>query len=163
MGSDKPAFLAGDLLAGKASLAQKRRALAALAESPDEASASALVDAARDAQLQELSEALLEGYPDSVMVPFVARRLRTETDKNAISVLQSLDARLARSGSGAGARLGPPSLGEPGHYRRGRALVLRVGRVFLGRQRLREARRPYEESRKRDRARRAPVQQRGRA
>ena len=96
MGSDKPASLAGDLITGKASLAQKRRALAAMAESPDEASASALVDASRDAQLQELAEALLEGYPASVMVPLVARRLRAETDKNAISVLEALDARLAR-------------------------------------------------------------------
>lgn len=96
MGSDKPASLAGDIISGKASLTQKRRTLAALSESPDEASASTLVDAARDPQLQELAEALLEGYPDSVMVSFVARRLRTETDKNAISVLQSLDARLAQ-------------------------------------------------------------------
>jgi HEAT repeat protein len=95
MGSDKGASLAGDLLAGKASLAVKRRAMSALAESPDGASAAALLDAARDAQLQDLAEALLEGYPSSFMAPLVSRRLKSETDKNVISVLQSLDARFS--------------------------------------------------------------------
>jgi HEAT repeat protein len=96
MGSDKPASLAGDLFAGKASLALKRRALYALAESPAESSASAILDASRDAQLQDFAEALLEGYPASLMAPLVARRLKTETDKNAIAVLQTLDTRFAQ-------------------------------------------------------------------
>ncbi len=97
MGSDRGAALAADLIAGKAaSLAQKRRILAALAESPDEASASALLDASRDAHLQDFAEALLEGYPASFMAPLVARRLRTETSKEAISVLETLDARLSQ-------------------------------------------------------------------
>jgi HEAT repeat protein len=95
MGSDKGPSLAGELLAGKASLALKRRALNALAESPDEESAAALLDASRDAQVQDLAEALLEGYPSSFMAPLVSRRLKAETDKNVISVLQSLDARLS--------------------------------------------------------------------
>lgn len=95
MGSDKPASLAGDLLSGKASLDQKRRAMSALAQSPDEASAQALLDAAKDAQAAELAQALLEGYPSSIMGPLVARRLRTETDKSVISVLEALSARLA--------------------------------------------------------------------
>ena len=43
-----------------------------------------------------INEALLEGYPASFMALLVARRLRAETDKNAISVLQTLDARLAQ-------------------------------------------------------------------
>jgi hypothetical protein len=96
MGSAKGAGLAGDFLAGKASVAQKRRALAALAETPSEASAAVLLDASKDAQLQDLAEALLEGYPSSFMASLVARRLRTETDKNAVSVLESLDARFSQ-------------------------------------------------------------------
>lgn len=96
MGSDKPAALAGDLIAGKASLALKRRALYAVAESPDETSASLLLDASRDAQLQDFAEALLEGYPASFMSALVERRLRTETDKNGISVLEALDARFSQ-------------------------------------------------------------------
>jgi len=96
MGSSKPASLAGELLAGKAPAALKRRAMGALSQSPDEASASVLVDASRDAQLADYAEALLEGYPASLMASFVARRLRTETDKNAISALESLDARFAQ-------------------------------------------------------------------
>jgi HEAT repeat protein len=96
MGSDKCAPLAGELLAGKAPLALKRRAMSALAESPDEASASVLLDASRDAQLQDLAEAMLEGYPASFMAPLVSRRLKTEADKGVISVLDSLDARLSQ-------------------------------------------------------------------
>lgn len=96
MGSDRGPSLAGDLIAGKASPALKRRALAALAESPDEDSASLILDASRDGQLQDFAEALLEGYPASFMAPLVTRRLRTETDKQALSVLQALDARLTQ-------------------------------------------------------------------
>jgi hypothetical protein len=67
-----------------------------LAESPDEASASALLDSARDPQLQEFASALLEGYPASFMAGLVARRLRAETDKGVITVLKGLDARLTQ-------------------------------------------------------------------
>jgi HEAT repeat protein len=96
MGSDRGSGLAGDLIAGDAPLPLKRRVLSALAQSPDEASASALLDAARVSGLQDLAEALLEGYPSSFMASLVSRRLRTETDKEAISVLESLDARLSQ-------------------------------------------------------------------
>jgi HEAT repeat protein len=96
MGSGKGAALAGELLAGKAPLALKRRAMSALSESPDEASAAALLDAARNDKLQDLAEAILEGYPASLMATLVPRRLKAETDKNVISVLQSLDARLSQ-------------------------------------------------------------------
>jgi HEAT repeat protein len=96
MGSDKCPSLAGELLAGKSSLAQKRRVMSALAASPDEASAQAILDAARNAQLQDLSEAMLEGYPASFMASLVSRRLKTETDKSVISVLESLDARFSQ-------------------------------------------------------------------
>jgi HEAT repeat protein len=96
MGSDKPSSLAGDLLAGKASVALKRRAMNAISQSADQASASTLVDASRDAQLADYAEALLEGYPASFMPSFVSQRLRTETDKNAVSVLQSLDSHFSQ-------------------------------------------------------------------
>ncbi len=96
MGSDRGPGLAGDLIAGKASVTLKRRVLAALAESPDEDSATALLDASRDGQLQDFAEALLEGYPASFMAGLVTRRLRTETDKQGLSVLQALDARLSQ-------------------------------------------------------------------
>ena len=96
MGSDRPGSLAADLVAGKAPLALKRRLLSALAESPDEASATALLDSARDPQLQEFASALLEGYPASFMAALVARRLRAETDKGVITVLKGLDARLSQ-------------------------------------------------------------------
>jgi len=95
-GSDKCPSLAGDLLAGKASIAIKRRAMSALAASPDEASANALLDAAKSPQLQDLAEAMLEGYPASFMASLVSRRLKTESDKGVISVLESLDARFAQ-------------------------------------------------------------------
>jgi HEAT repeat protein len=96
MGADAGAGLAGDLIASKAPLDLKRRVLSALAQSPDEASAAVLIDASRESELQAFAEALLEGYPSSFMASLVARRLRSETDKEAISVLQSLDARLSQ-------------------------------------------------------------------
>ena len=96
MGSDRGSALAADLIAGKASLALKRRVLAALAQSPDEASATALMDASRDPQLQDFAQAILEGYPPSFMASLVTRRLRTETDKQALSVLAALDGRLSQ-------------------------------------------------------------------
>jgi hypothetical protein len=96
MGTDVGAGLAGDLIASKAPLELKRRVLSALAQSPDEASAAVLIDASRESELQAFAEALLEGYPSSFMASLVARRLRSETDKEAISVLQSLDARLSQ-------------------------------------------------------------------
>jgi HEAT repeat protein len=95
-GSDKGASLAGDLLGGKASTALKRRAMTALSESPDEASAAALLDAARDPKLQDLAAAMLEGYPASFMTGLVSRRLKAETNKSVVSVLESLDARFAQ-------------------------------------------------------------------
>jgi HEAT repeat protein len=95
MGSDKAPGLAGEFLSGKANLAQKRRAMGAVSQSASEEAASALVDASRDAKLSDFAEALLEGYPSSLMSSFVQRRLRTETDKNAISVLEGLDSHFA--------------------------------------------------------------------
>jgi FOG: HEAT repeat len=95
-GSDKVPALAGDLVAGGADLAHKRRAMSALAQSTSEAAAAALVDASKDAKLADFAEALLEGYPDSLMSSFVPRRLRTETDKNAISVLEALESHFSQ-------------------------------------------------------------------
>lgn len=96
MGSDRAADLAGELLSGKASLALKRRAMGAVSQSATEGAASVLVDASRDPKLADYAAALLEGYPSTLMSSFVPRRLRTETDKGAISVLEGLQARLAQ-------------------------------------------------------------------
>jgi HEAT repeat protein len=108
MGSNKPSGLAGDFLSAGATAggsaasvayapttAQKRRVISALAQSPDEASANAVLDASRDKQISDFAEAILEGYPSSVMQSLVARRLRTETDKEVLSVLASLDTRFS--------------------------------------------------------------------
>jgi HEAT repeat protein len=101
MGSDRPASLAGPFLApavgssGAATLVQKRRVVTALSEHPDEASATAILDAARDKQVTDFAEAVLEGYPASFMASLVERRLRTETDKNVISALNILTQRFS--------------------------------------------------------------------
>jgi hypothetical protein len=92
MGSDKPAALAGDFLAasGTASLAQKRRVITALSQAPDEASAQLILDACRDPKAAEFAQAVLEGYPASLMSGLVSRRTRTESDKNVLAVLNAL-------------------------------------------------------------------------
>ncbi len=96
MGSDKSAGLAGDFLSGNAPPALKRRVINALSENPDEASAIVILDAARDPGLQEFSTAVLEGFPASFMASLVERRLRTESDKGLVGVLNSLQLRFAR-------------------------------------------------------------------
>ncbi len=97
MGSQKPASLAGDFLAapgsGGASLAQKRRVLTALSEAPTEDSAQAILDACKDPKVLEFAQAVLEGYPASLMTGLVSRRTRTESDKNVLSVLTALSQR----------------------------------------------------------------------
>ena len=95
MGSARPAALAGDFLAGNATVNQKRRAITALSESASEESANVVLDAARDARVADFAEAVLEGYPASLMTSLVERRLRTETDKNVISVLNTLSSRFS--------------------------------------------------------------------
>ena len=89
-GSDKPSGLAEDFLGSSATISQKRRAIAALAESPDEASAAVILDACRNAEVRDFAEAVLEGYPVSFMPALVERRQRTETDKGVSSVLSAL-------------------------------------------------------------------------
>jgi HEAT repeat protein len=96
MGSDRPAGLAGDFLSGSATLAMKRRVISALAQGPDEASATVVLDACRDKQVQEYAGAVLEGYPASFMPSLIERRMRTETDKGVLAVLASLDARFSQ-------------------------------------------------------------------
>jgi hypothetical protein len=49
-----------------------------------------MLDAAKDPKIQDFVEAMLEGFPSSIMTPLVARRLRSETNKEIISVLDSL-------------------------------------------------------------------------
>jgi len=99
MGSARPSSLAGDFLASSGSaapsLAQKRRVITALSEHPDEESAMVILDAAKDAQVSDFAEAILEGYPASFMSGLVERRLRTEADKNVVAVLNALRQGLA--------------------------------------------------------------------
>ena len=90
-GSSKSASLAGDFLGSAASLSLKRRAVSALSENPDEASAQVILDACKAAELGDFAEAVLEGYPESIMTSLVARRTRTETDKNILAVLSALE------------------------------------------------------------------------
>ena len=52
----------------------------------------AILDAARDAQVTDYAESVLEGFPASLMSGIVSRRQRTETDKNVVSALSSLAA-----------------------------------------------------------------------
>lgn len=92
-GSDKPASLAGDFLSSSAPLALKRRAVTALSEDPSEASAAVILDACKLLELGDFAEAVLEGYPSALMSSVVARRTRSESDKNVLAVLQALEAK----------------------------------------------------------------------
>ncbi len=93
MGSERTAALGADFIAGEASVSLKRRVLAALSETPGTASAEVLLDACRTAGLSDYAEGLLEGYPASFMGSLISRRMRSESDKNVISVLEALETR----------------------------------------------------------------------
>jgi HEAT repeat protein len=95
MGSDKASDLGADLLAGTLNLQQKRRVVFALSEQPSEASASAMLDAAKDPALADFVEGSLEGFPKSLITPIVGRRLKLEADKNILAVLSALDSRFS--------------------------------------------------------------------
>jgi HEAT repeat protein len=84
--------LASAFTSSPASAALKRRVVYALSQNPTEASAGAILDAAKDAQVMEYAASVLEGFPSPLLKTIVSRRLRTESDKNVISVLQSLEA-----------------------------------------------------------------------
>jgi len=92
MGYSAVPSLAAVITASPASASLKRRLIYALSQNPSEASAGAVLDAAKDAQVMEYAASVLEGFPSSLLKSVVSRRLRTETDKNVISVLQSLEA-----------------------------------------------------------------------
>ncbi len=95
LGSDRPASLGAEFLSGEAPAALKRRVIQAVSQAPSEASAAAILDAARDPAMADFAAAVLEGFPAPLISSIVARRLRTETDKGVLSVLASLDARFA--------------------------------------------------------------------
>jgi len=94
MGSQSAASLGAEFLASPAPIALKRRVIYALSQDPGEASAAAILDAAKDPQAMDYAASVLEGFPSSLMSGVVARRLRTETDKNVISVLTALQSQL---------------------------------------------------------------------
>lgn len=84
--------LASQFLGSAAPAALKRRVIYALSQDPTEAAAAAVLEAAKDQQVMEYAVSALEGFPASMLASFVTRRLRTETDKNVISALESLAA-----------------------------------------------------------------------
>ncbi len=96
LGSERAVSLAADILAasdaGAPSLALKRRLISALAQGPGEESAALILDAARDPLASDYIAAVLEAFPRRLIGSIVSRRLRTESDKNILSVLNSLDA-----------------------------------------------------------------------
>ena len=92
MGSAAAPGLASEFLGSAAPAALKKRVVYALSQDPTEASAAAVLEAAKDPQVMEYAASVLEGFPSSMLSSFVARKLRTETDKNVISALESLAA-----------------------------------------------------------------------
>ncbi len=91
LGSDKPPALSLELLGGSLPLSLKRRIIVSLSENPTEAAAMAILDGAKDADAAEFITAVLEGFPKKLIASVVSRRLRTESDKNVLAVLTSLD------------------------------------------------------------------------
>jgi HEAT repeat protein len=90
MGSGRATDLAPDMLGSSVPISLKRRVLYAVSKTPTEASALVMLDAAKDTKIQDFVEAMLEGFPSSIMTPLVARRLRSESNKDIVSVLDSL-------------------------------------------------------------------------
>ena len=92
LGSEKVLEISSEFLSGEPSLGLKRRVIASVAQSPSEQSAALILDGAKDVAAGDYITAVLESYPRKLISSIVARRLRTETDKNILSVLNSLDA-----------------------------------------------------------------------
>jgi HEAT repeat protein len=90
-GSAKAVSLAQDFLSADPPLSLKKRVIAALAQSPSEESAAVILDAAKDPAAGDYVVGALEGFPRALMSSIVPRRQRTETDKNVLSVLASLE------------------------------------------------------------------------
>ncbi len=91
LGSAKVSDLSGELLGSNLLLSLKRRVIQALSENPTEQSAAVILDGAKDAEAGEFITAVLEGFPKQLITSVVQRRLRTESDKNILAVLNSLD------------------------------------------------------------------------
>lgn len=89
-GSAKAVDLSQDFLSGAVDPSLKRRVVSALAQNPAEASASAILDAAKDQAMGDFVVGVMEGFPRRVLASVLSRRQRTETDKNVLSVLASL-------------------------------------------------------------------------
>ena len=95
LGAADASELAGELVRGALALPLKRRVMQAVSQNPDEIAAALILDAAADPKLADFVSSLLEGFPPRVIRSVVSRRLRTETEPNILSVLNSLDGVLA--------------------------------------------------------------------
>ncbi len=91
LGSSRAIGLAAEFLSAPQNLALKRRVISAVAQSPGEASAALILDAAKDADAGDFIAAVLEGFPAKLMASVIARRIQSESDKNIMSVLVSLE------------------------------------------------------------------------
>ncbi|MGO8692685.1 MAG: HEAT repeat domain-containing protein [Rectinemataceae bacterium] len=95
MGSARSVDEGAELLTEQLSADQRCRVVLALSETPNEASAGAILDASKDPAVADYAEAVLEGFPRAVIQPIVARRLKLEADKGVLAVLGSLDIRFS--------------------------------------------------------------------
>jgi HEAT repeat protein len=95
MGAARSVDEGAELLTQQLSTDQRRRIVLALSETPNDASAKAILEAAKDPGAAGYAEAVLEGFPRAVIQPLVARRLKLESDKGVLAVLGDLDARFS--------------------------------------------------------------------
>jgi HEAT repeat protein len=95
MGAARSVDEGAELLTQQLSTDQRRRIVLALSETPNDASAKAILEAAKDPGAAGYAEAVLEGFPRAVIRPLVARRLKLEADKGVLAVLGDLDARFS--------------------------------------------------------------------
>ncbi|HUW39363.1 MAG TPA: HEAT repeat domain-containing protein [Rectinemataceae bacterium] len=95
MGAARSVDEGAELLTQQLSTDQRRRLVLALSETPNEASANAILDASKDPAVADYAEAVLEGFPRAVIQPIVSRRLKLEADKGVLAVLGDLNSRFS--------------------------------------------------------------------
>lgn len=91
IGSVRASSLAGEFLSGSVSLALKKRVISALAQAPNEVTALIILDSAKETEAGDFITSVLEGYPSKLMSSIILRRKQTESDKNILSVIASLE------------------------------------------------------------------------
>ena len=95
MGAARSVDEGAELLTEQLTTDQRRRLVLALSETPNDSSAADILEAAKDPGAASYAEAVLEGFPRSVIKPLVARRLKLEADKGVLAVLADLDSRFS--------------------------------------------------------------------